>query len=121
MSKWRWQDYVNVLIGVWIAASPWVLGFSDTQPVVAWNAVILGLAIALIAALDLEILSRFEEWLLVALGAWSLASPWVLGFAALREAAVSMVIAGGAVMVLTLWEIVAGMRWGRTRDPAHGQ
>lgn len=120
MSKWRWQDYVNVLIGVWIAASPWVLGFSDTQPVVAWNAVILGLAIALIAALDLDILSRIEEWLLVALGTWSLASPWALGFAALRDATASMVVAGGAVVVLTLWEIVVGMGWGKARGAAHG-
>jgi hypothetical protein len=119
MSKWRWQDYVDVLVGAWIASSPWVLGFVETHPVATWNAVIVGLAIAIIAAVELEILSKIEEWVLVALGAWSIASPWVLGFSSLREATASMVIAGAAVVLLTLWEILAGTGWHKPRNEAH--
>lgn len=111
MNKWRWQDYLNVLIGVWIASSPWTLGFSDGQPAATWAAVTLGLAIVAIAAVDLEILSKTEEWILVALGAASIASPWVLGFSGLREATASMAISGVAIVVLTLWEIGSATGW----------
>jgi hypothetical protein len=108
MSNWRWQDYLDVLIGAWIVASPWVFGFADTHPVATWSTVMLGVAIGVIAAIEMEFLSKIEEWLVVALGAWTIASPWVLGFAHLRGATISMVVAGIAVVGLTLWEIASG-------------
>jgi hypothetical protein len=120
MSKWRWQDYLSVLIGVWIASSPWVFGFVDARSTATWNAVVLGLAIAVIAAVDLEILSKIEEWVLVTLGAWSIVSPWALGFTNLRETTASMVISGVAVIVLTLWEIVSATGWHWPRNHSHG-
>jgi SPW repeat len=121
MSKWRWQDYANVLIGAWVVTSPWVFGFADTHPVARWNAVILGAAIAVIATVDMEFLSTVGEWLLVALGAWAIASPWVFGFAGPRGATVSMVAAGTAVVLLTLWEIASGAGWFKSHNHAHGQ
>jgi SPW repeat len=120
MNKWRWQDYIDVLIGAWIVTSPWVVGFTDTHPLATWNAVILGVAIAVIATIDMEFVSTIEEWLLVALGAWAIASPWVLGFVELRGAMLSMVIAGTAVILLTLWEIASGAGWFKSRNHAHG-
>jgi hypothetical protein len=45
----------------------------------------------------------WEEWTEVALGAWMVASPWVLGFAALQWAMASAVASGLAVIVLALW------------------
>ena len=121
MDTWRWQDYLDVLLGAWIAASPWVLDFSGEYPVAAWNAVIIGGAIVVLAAVDLEFLSKIEEWAMVALGAWSIASPWVLGFTPHRVAAATMLAAGIAVIALTMWELALNSDWYKSRDHAHGQ
>jgi hypothetical protein len=120
MGKWRWQDYLSLLVGVWVMASPWVLGFADTQAPLTWSAVISGAAVALLAAFDLEILSKVDEWILVGLGSWLIASPWVLGSAATGPAAASMVLSGIVVIVLTLWEIGAADGWRWLRDHVHG-
>jgi hypothetical protein len=119
MSKWRWQDYLSVMIGAWVAFSPWVLGFADTHAWVTWSAVVVGAAVALLAAIDLEVLSKIDEWLLVALGAALVASPWLIGFTELRAAAASMVLSGIAIVVLTLWEIGSAGGWRWLRDHAH--
>ena len=44
-----WEEWVNLLLGLWLIASPWVLHFStDTRP--TWTAVILGIVAAVISA-----------------------------------------------------------------------
>jgi hypothetical protein len=120
MNKWRWQDYLSVLIGAWIAVSPWGLWFVDTHGSAAtWNAVVLGLAIAVIAAFDLEFVSDVEEWVLVALGAWAMASPWVFGLTNASDATASMVLSGAAVIALTVWEIGVEGGWRRLLERMH--
>jgi hypothetical protein len=118
MNRWRWQDYLSLLIGLWIASSPWLLGFADTHVAATWNAVLVGLAVALLAAFDLEFLSKAEEWVLVALGAWVAVSPWLLGPSGVA-AVTSMVGSGVAIVVLTLWEIEAAAGWRHLRRHAH--
>lgn len=43
-----WQEWVNAALGIWLLASPWVLGFSGLATAM-WNAVIVGAVIALLA------------------------------------------------------------------------
>lgn len=43
-----WEEWANLLFGVWLVISPWVLGFSDIQAA-AGNAVIVGLVVAVFA------------------------------------------------------------------------
>jgi len=43
-----WEEWVNAGLGVWLLASPWLLGFSSIT-VATWNAVIFGALIALLA------------------------------------------------------------------------
>jgi hypothetical protein len=120
MGKWRWQDYLSVLTGAWIAISPWGLWFVDSHPSAAtWNAVVLGMAIAIVAAFDLEFVSDLEEWVLVALGAWAVASPWVFGLTDAWDATASMVLSGIAVIVVTLWELGSGGGLHRLREHMH--
>lgn len=120
MSKWRWQDYVSVLVGAWTALSPWALGLIDSHPTASLITAGVGVAVALLAAFDLDLLSAVDEWLLVALGAWLVVSPWVLGFAELRGPAASTTLAGVAVVALTLWEIGSRAGWRNWRGHAHG-
>jgi hypothetical protein len=121
MGTWRWQDYLDLLLGVWIAASPWVLGFADGYPAAAWNALVTGGAITVLAAIDLEFFSKVEEWVLIALGAWSIASPWVFGLTGDRMGTASMVVAGIAVIALTVWELAVAGGSQKSPNHAHGQ
>lgn len=36
-----WEEWTNAIVGLWLLASPWLLGFS-TSAALMWNAVIAG-------------------------------------------------------------------------------
>jgi hypothetical protein len=100
MSKLRWQDVASLLLGLWIATSPWVLGFPGNHYAAMWNAVIVGGVVLVLAAVDIDLPADWEEWLLIALGAWLIASPWMFGFDGNRVGTMSSVASGIAVMTL---------------------
>lgn len=78
--KRQWQDVGNLLLGVWLIASPWALGYTET-PYALWNAYALGAIIAVAAAAALFAFHEWEEWVSMVLGLWLVVSPWALGFA----------------------------------------
>ncbi len=100
----HWQDPVNLVLGLWLAASPWVLSYA-TEPKPTANAVIMGVLVAILALLALFKVMAWEEWLSVAFGAWLAISPWVLGFSNLTMAMRNAVIVGIVVAVLALWAL----------------
>lgn len=89
----HWQDWANLVLGLWTLVSPWILGYSAT-PVAMWNAVIVGLLVALMALLHLRQGPIWEEWVNVLLGIWLVLSPWILGYAAQGPATWNAVILG---------------------------
>ncbi len=98
-------DGINILAGLGLALSPWFLEFT-TVAAAAWNAWIVGAAIALIAVAALISFHRAEEWVNGALGLWAVIAPWVLGFADLQPATAAHVVLGLLVAVLAavaLW------------------
>lgn len=102
----HWQDPVNGLLGAWLVASPWVLGFQQETVAMA-NMVIVG-ALLVAAALGAMFLPRaWEEWTEAILGLWMAASPWLLAYASLQVAMVSAVATGAIVLVLALWVLVS--------------
>ena len=46
-----WEEWINVLMGVWLIASPWLLGFPHTRAM--HLSIGFGIAIVLLALLDL--------------------------------------------------------------------
>lgn len=117
----RWQDGVNLLLGVWIGASPWLLGFAESLEMAAWNMLIVGGAIVVLAAIDMDIPSQWEEWGIVALGLWLGASTYLFGLFQYRMAATLMIATSIVAIVLGLWALFgnAGAP-GRPDDPVHG-
>jgi hypothetical protein len=113
----EWQDAANLILGIWLMASPWVLTYANDQTPTT-NAVIVGAVIALAAAGALYAFQIWEEWLNVALAAWLVVSPWVLGFSTVRTAALSHVVTGLLVGVLALWS--ANVEHGPGRPMAKG-
>ena len=51
-----WEEWINVALGLWLVASPWVLGFAHTRAM--HFAIGIGIAITFLAALDLWL--RYE-------------------------------------------------------------
>lgn len=43
-----WQGWVNLILGLWLIVSPWLLGFSSTAGAM-WNSVIVGFVVAILA------------------------------------------------------------------------
>lgn len=97
----RWQDWANLVLGVWLILSPWLLGFSAT-PAATWNAVVVGVVVALMALLHLRGGPMWEEWLNVLLGVWLILSPWILGYSGMGNAVWNALIVGVLVGVLAL-------------------
>jgi hypothetical protein len=76
----HWQDGLEVLIGLWLLASPFVLGYIELELAVL-NAIILGVFIAVTAFFVIVRFEVWEDWVDMAVGLWLVASPWVIGFA----------------------------------------
>ena len=104
MAKWtRWQDWANVVLGVILIISPWVLGATGTNAIL-WGAVIGGVLIALVGLWALyQPEQTLPEWVNLVLGIWVVVSPWVLGYSGTTNAVWYDVIVGVLVAAVALW------------------
>ena len=103
MKKLRWQDIVNIVLGAWLAVSPWALGYSDTHTLATWNAVIAGLVIVVVEVIDLDAPGAWEEWTSLILGLWVIVAPFVLGLGSHQAGIVSTVTIGILVALFAAW------------------
>src|SRR5438552_4077994 len=78
---WNWQDWLDMVLGLWLVVSPWILDFADNDPAATRNAVVVGIVIAVLSALTFLAYHVVEEWIDVILGFWLIVSPWVLSSA----------------------------------------
>jgi hypothetical protein len=107
----RWQDWVNLVLGIWLFIAPWIWGNSRAPSphefTSAWNAWILAVIVVIIAlwALSSPAMTGVE-WINVIAGIWLFIAPWVLGFAAAgHSAAWNQWVVGIIVFVLSLWAV----------------
>jgi hypothetical protein len=47
----EWEEWLNLIVGLWVLVSPWVLGFADTTAM--WVHVAIGAIVAIVAAVEL--------------------------------------------------------------------
>jgi hypothetical protein len=73
----RTPDILNLILGIWLFLSPWIVGFVGTVAA-AWVAWLSAIAIAIISIAALSAFAEWEEWINLLLGIWVLVSPWVL-------------------------------------------
>lgn len=106
----RWQDDVNLVLGVWLFLSPWLLLYGAEQATAAWNAHVVGIVIAALSLAALVIYRQWEEWLAVLFAAWLIVSPWILGYGAFTTAIWNQIVVGIVVLVLALWSAYAERR-----------
>ena len=90
---YRWQDWLNLLLGAWLFISPSALGFvkvggaagSTYSHAAAFNAWIVGVIVVPLSIAALAKGGR-EEWLNLLAGFWLFISPWVLSYSGTQTA-----------------------------------
>ena len=112
MREKRWQDWLNLLIGIWLFISPWVIGFAGAEYVASWNAWILGIGIVVFSALAVSIPQAWEEVINILLGIWMVISSWVIGVAS-RAVETNAVIVGLLVILFAAWAMTLKRDWHR--------
>jgi hypothetical protein len=105
-SKQRWQDWVNLALGIWLFVAPFV-GLSMLDTTAAWNSYIFGAIIAVLAATALRQPQRWEEWTNLVIGLWLIVAPFVLGFGTQTAAMWNHVVVGIIVGGDALWAALA--------------
>jgi SPW repeat len=94
---------LNLLIGIWLILSPFVLAaFAHLQNARS-NNVIVGILVAVIGLVGAARMAHSGwSWFNVLLGIWLIASPFVLGFSGVAVAMWHNIIAGVVVTLLAL-------------------
>ncbi len=103
--KKNWQDWGNLVLGLWIFASPWIFQLATAGNAVTWNLYVVGIAVTILALMAIFAFQAWEEWTNLVLGLWLLVSPWALGFSSSTLLMLNAVIAGALVAILAGWVI----------------
>ena len=115
MANSRWQMWLSALVGVAVFIVPWLLGNAAStvaaplSNAAEWNLWIVGGITAVLSLIALAEYRPWEEWASIVVGAWLVASPWIFGFTAATAMAWSVGIAGGVLIVLGIWALVANI------------
>lgn len=98
MQKWtRWQAWVALVAGAYAALSP---VWTETETTATWTMVVLGVVTAALALWSLAMAEdRMSEYALVLMGVLFIASPWVMGFDAIDDMALTAWIVGAVTAV----------------------
>jgi SPW repeat-containing protein len=73
-------SWINVLLGIWVIVSPYVLQVAH-YPRALWNNVVCGVVITLLASIRaLAPEQRGWSWTNMCIGGWIIISPSLLGF-----------------------------------------
>lgn len=113
----RPQDWLLVILAIWLFISPWVLHFGATSAAVgggavtgpgvaishaSWDAWILGIILFLVAISAISRMQASQEWMALVLGAWIFVAPWALGFVPFPRASWDHWIVGVLVFLVAL-------------------
>lgn len=102
----HWQDPVNAVLGAWLIASPWVLGFQGV-PAALLSTTAIGVLLIANSLGAMQVAQAWEEWLDALLGIAMMLLPFLLGFDATRAALGNALVVGGLVTLLALWVLVS--------------
>jgi hypothetical protein len=114
----RAVDGLIFLTGLYLAISPWVVGFVRF-PTLTGNDLIVGVALALLALGFASAYGRTHgiAWVAPLIGVWTIIAPWVVSGDVATVATVwSNVVAGAIAVLLGLGAMSVGMPLGMSRS-----
>lgn len=104
----RWRSPVLMALGVWVALSPWFLGYADTHVWATYGAVTGGVALVAIEALALDSPGDWADWLALVVGLWLILGAFLGGLAGASLLGKPGV--GAVVTALAAWALWTGRR-----------
>ncbi|MEV3973194.1 SPW repeat protein [Streptomyces sp. NPDC050698] len=92
------------LLGLYCAASPWIVHYTTSQPSLVTHNLIMGIAIGLLALGFTRAPERMYglSWAMCALGVWMIVSPWIVGDSPDAGVVWNNIIIGALAVVLGL-------------------
>jgi|SRR5579871_5394712 hypothetical protein len=108
-------ECLSLLTGLYLAISPWVVGF-DAFRTLTVNNLVIGIALAVLALGYGPAYERTHGmgWTAALLGIWTIIAPWaVAGNAAVTKTEVSNIITGAVAILLALATTAMGWRTAR--------
>ncbi|MEU6091929.1 SPW repeat protein [Streptomyces sp. NPDC047085] len=92
------------LLGLYCAASPWILHYTTSQPALVTHNLIVGIAIGLLALGFTSAPERMYglSWAMCAMGVWMIIAPWIVGSGPDTGVILNNVIIGALAIVLGL-------------------
>ncbi|WP_055478851.1 SPW repeat protein [Sphaerimonospora mesophila] len=108
-------DGLTLLSGLYLALSPWIVGFQNRP--IAVNNLVTGLVIAMLALAYSSAFGRTHgiSWIAPVIGLWTIIAPWVIrGGANTAGTIANNVVTGAIILALGLATMRFGML-GRTR------
>lgn len=111
-------DGLTLLTGLYLAMSPWVVGFTGDSPALTASNLFCGVAAALLALGYASAYGRTHgiTWVTAVIGAWTIIAPWLVsGPTPDGDPITSNVIAGALLVILSLGTMMVGMRPARRR------
>jgi len=100
---------INLILGAWLVASPWVLIYGTMTG--AWNCLVFGALIFVIGVIRVtSIPGPFSARVNLVFGLWTIASPWIFGYATGTAAMWNSIVVGILVAVTALWSASASVR-----------
>ena len=116
----RTASILNVIAGVWLIISSFVLGYT-ALPTAVWDTLIVGVVVVIFSWVRAAYPARNVglSWLNLLLGVWLIISPFIFAYGAFPRPTWNDVILGIIVGVLAIWSAVAAPSplWRRGRGP----
>lgn len=102
MKKGQWENWLNLVLGVWLFILPWSASSSALSTAASWSLWLCGAGIAVSAIFALRDLKPWEEWINIVLGVWVALSPWTFGYANDPTLLWNSLVVGLAVTLLSV-------------------
>jgi SPW repeat len=95
---------LTLVLGLWYIVSAWVYGPASSSAAAMWNSVIVGILIAIFAAVRLSARSPTStaRWIDLMLGIWAFFSPWIYGFVPNEARFINSLCVGVIVFALSI-------------------
>lgn len=110
----NWQDWVNLVLGIWLFVSPWELQYLNVSPLASDTAFVIGAMLFVVSLTSRFAFHKNEEIIDLVLGVALMVSPWALDYAAIAMAMDNALIVGGVVIYFAVWSL-----WDARSDTAH--
>ncbi len=101
----RLFDDAEIALGIWLIASPWLLGYGQPFGTAAGSASVIGLMVLLFSLDDYFFGNEADEWIDAVLGVALMASPFMLGYSDNAGATWNALLCGFLVTGFAAWAL----------------